>query len=157
MRRWIKRSIAVLPGLAVLVAVAGWLASVIGERKMRRRVQLAVAPLALRSDSAGVERGHYLFLSRGCAECHGSSGAGRGFINDGKGMRVRAPNITSGPGSAVAAYTTDDWVRRVAHGVRPDGRPIQIMPSEEFNRFTDGDLTAVIAYTRQLPPAASQR
>ena len=28
------------------------------------------------------------------------------------------------------------------------------MPSEDYNRFTDDDLAALVAYVRQLPPAA---
>ena len=30
------------------------------------------------------------------------------------------------------------------------------MPSEEYNRFTDADLAAVVAYIRQLPPKAGE-
>ena len=40
------------------------------------------------------------------------------------------------------------------HGVKPDGRPVMIMPSEDYNRLTDADLGALVAYIRQLPPAA---
>jgi len=35
--------------------------------------------------------------------------------------------------------------------VKPDGRPLFIMPSEDYNRFTDNDVAALIAYTRSLP------
>jgi cytochrome c553 len=47
-------------------------------------------------------------------------------------------------------------VRAIRHGVRPDGRPLLVMPSEEYNRFTDADLAAVVAYVRQLPPKAGE-
>jgi mono/diheme cytochrome c family protein len=46
-----------------------------------------------------------------------------------------------------------DWVRTIRHGVKPDGRPLLIMPSEDWNRLTDADVAAIVAYTRQLPPA----
>ena len=36
----------------------------------------------------------------------------------------------------------------------PDGRPVLIMPSEDYNRLTDADLGALVAYIKQLPPAA---
>ncbi|MGH6639454.1 MAG: c-type cytochrome, partial [Polaromonas sp.] len=43
--------------------------------------------------------------------------------------------------------------RTLRHGVKPDGRPLFIMPSEDYNRFTDADLGALVAYVRSLPPA----
>jgi mono/diheme cytochrome c family protein len=68
-------------------------------------------------------------------------------------MRVRAPNLTPGPGSAVAAYKDVDWVRTIRHGVKPNGRPAIIMPSEDYARLTDADMGALVAYVRQLPAA----
>ena len=50
----------------------------------------------LREDVASIERGRYLFASRGCADCHGANGAGHTFINDPNGLLVRGPNLTSG-------------------------------------------------------------
>jgi len=151
---WIKRllvgllGLAGLAGLAAAALVAG---AHFGERKMQRHVEVPVAAVALREDAASVSRGRYLFLSRGCTECHGTNGAGREFINDGKGMRVRAPNITPGAGSAVAGYGADDWTRTIRHGVKPDGHPALIMPSEDYNRLTDDDLASLVAYLRRMP------
>jgi mono/diheme cytochrome c family protein len=52
----------------------------------------------------------------------------------------------------VANYTEVDWVRAIRHGVKPDGRPLLVMPCEDYNRLTDADLAAIVAYSRQLPP-----
>jgi mono/diheme cytochrome c family protein len=52
----------------------------------------------------------------------------------------------------VARYTPEDWVRVLRHGIKPDGRPLFVMPSEDYNRFTDADLGALVAYVRSLPP-----
>ena len=76
---------------------------------------------------------------------HGVDGAGKDVVNDGKGMHVHAPNISPGPGNVVANYSVTDWVRTLRHGVKPDGRPAVVMPSEDYNRFTDADLTALVA------------
>ncbi|MGZ5251802.1 MAG: c-type cytochrome [Caldimonas sp.] len=152
MKTWIKRS---LIGAAALVAVAGvavFGAAALGDRKLERRIDVAVAAVALPGDAAGLERGGYLFRSRGCADCHGADGAGHVVIDDGKGMLVRAPNLTRGAGGVTAGYAPADWVRTIRHGVKPDGRPVIVMPSEEYNRFTDADLGALVAYVRQLPP-----
>lgn len=154
MNKWIRRGAV---SLAVLVAAAGaafiTLAEM-GERKLQRHVEVAVAPVAFRSDAASVERGAYLFRSRGCGDCHGANGGGRVVVEDGA-MLVRSPDIT--PGGVAARYSEVDWVRTIRHGVKPDGTPVMIMPSEEYNRLVDADLAAVVAYVRQLPPAGGAK
>ena len=118
---------------------------------MHRTVVVAAAPVELRSDAPSIERGRYLYASRGCADCHGSNGAGGEVINDGQGLLVRAPNITPAPGSVVSDYGPSDWARSIRHGVNPQGQPLLVMPSEDYNRLTDRDLSSVVAYVRQLP------
>lgn len=152
MKRWIKWSAAGL-GLAVLlVAGAAVVGTQLAERKRMRQVSVPVQPVAYASDAQALERGKYLFQSRGCVDCHGANGGGRDFVNDGKGTRIAGPNIT--PGGVVAGYKPEDWVRTIRHGVKPDGHPALIMPSEDYNRLTDADLGALVAYVRQLAPAA---
>jgi cytochrome c553 len=72
-------------------------------------------------------------------------------------MFVRAPDISPSPQSVVARYGEADWVRTIRHGVKPDGRPVMIMPSEDYNRLVDTDVAAIIAYARQLPPASGAK
>ncbi len=93
-----------------------------------------------------------MYASRGCTDCHGANGAGHTFIDDPNGLLVRGPNLTHGANSAVQGYSSMDWVRIVRHGIKRDGRPALVMPSEDYNRFTDDDLAALVAYIRQLPP-----
>lgn len=150
MTRWIKWSAAGL-GLAVLLVTgAAVLGTQLAERKRTRQVSVPVQPVAYVSDAQALARGKYLFQSRGCVDCHGANGGGRDFVNDGKGTRIAGPNIT--PGGVVAGYKPEDWVRTIRHGVKPDGRPALIMPSEDYNRFTNEDLAALVAYVRSLPP-----
>ena len=140
--------------LLVLVAVglvAAGAAHLLAQRKLNRSIDVNVAPVAFVSDDASLARGKYLFQSRGCGECHGDNGAGKLLIDDPGGLRVWTPNITTGPGSAVTKYAETDWVRTIRHGVKPDKRPIMIMPCEDYNRFTDADVAAIVAYVRRLP------
>ena len=153
MNKWFKRTGLGVLGLAIFGGAALVVAAQLGERKMQRQVDVAAYTLTLPSDAATLERGRYLYASRGCAECHAPSGAGREFINDGKGMRVKSPNISPGAGSVVAAYAAADWERAIRHGVKPNGRPLIIMPSQDYNRLTDDDTASLIAYVHQLPPA----
>jgi cytochrome c553/mono/diheme cytochrome c family protein len=145
--------------LAVLVVVglgAAGTAHLLAQRKLNRSIDVQVAPVAFVNDEASLARGKYLFQSRGCSECHGENGAGKLFIDAPNGMRVWTPNISPGPGSAVAKYSEADWVRTIRHGVKPDKRPILIMPSEDYNRFTDQDVAAIVAYARSLPPVQGE-
>ena len=138
--------------LVVLGLIAAGAAHLLAQRKLNRSIDVQVAPVAFMNDAASLARGKYLFQSRGCSECHGANGAGKLFIDEPNGMRVWTPNISPGPGSVVAKYTEVDWVRTIRHGVKPDKRPILIMPCEDYNRFTDADLAAIVAYARSLPP-----
>lgn len=152
MKRWLAFAL----GAAVVLLAAAAAAVVVGERlgvqRAQRMVQVSVQPVAYRSDEAALQRGRHLFASRGCADCHGADGGGRTLVDDGKGTRLAGHNITRG-NPALAAYTEVDWVRSIRHGVAPSGRPLRLMPSEDYNRLTDDDLAALVAWVRQLPPA----
>lgn len=152
MKRSLKWFLWIVALLVLLLAGAVLIGLQMSERKRMRVIAVQVAPVAYTTDAAALERGRYLFQTRGCAECHGTNGAGREFINDGKGTRIVGANIT--PTGQVVKYTPEDWVRTVRHGVKPDGRPVMVMPSEDYNQFTDTDLAAVVAYVRSLPPIA---
>jgi len=154
MKTWIRRGLYTLATLLAAAAAAVVTGRQLAEHKMNRRIDIAPSALALRSDAAAVARGHYLFASRGCADCHGRNGAGRTFVDDGHGLKLAGPHISPGPGSVVAHYAAADWERTLRHGVKPDGRPLMVMPSEDFNRLSDDDIAALVAYVRSLPPAA---
>ena len=156
MGKWMKRG-AVALAMLVLLAAAGVYAGLhMADRRMARQVAVAVQPVALRSDATAVERGRYLFASRGCVDCHGANGGGKVFVDNGSDLRIKGPNITAGPGGVVAAYQPVDWVRTIRHGVTPGGRALMVMPSEDYNRFTDADLSALVSYVRSLPPVAGE-
>ena len=151
MKTWIKRTLIGTVALVGVAAVAVFGMATLGDRKLERKVEVDVAAVPLVGDPASVERGGYLYRSRGCGDCHGLDGAGKVVVEDGA-MLIRAPNLTGGPGGVTGAYKPVDWVRSIRHGIRPNGRPLLVMPSEEYNRLTDADLAAVVAYIRQLPP-----
>lgn len=153
MSKWVKRTSIALVTLAVIGAITVMVGKSVGESKLVRKIAVPVTPVAVRTDPAQIEQGRYLFSTRGCADCHGANGAGKVVIKDGP-MLVVSPNITTGANSVTTAYKVEDWVRTVRHGVKPNGTPIMIMPSEDYNRLTDDDMAAVIAYVKQLAPTA---
>jgi mono/diheme cytochrome c family protein len=153
---WVRNGLIALGAVVVLAAGAVFVGYELAARKQARVIDVPVLPVALKNDAASIERGRYLYASRGCADCHGADGAGRTFVDDGKGFVVAGPNITAGPGGVVAAYKAVDWVRTIRHGVKPDGRPAMVMPSQDYNRLTDADVEALVAYVRQLPPVSGR-
>jgi len=153
MGKWIKRGAVALGVLLVLAAAAAAVGVQLAQRKMARQLAVNVQPVALPAEPAALDRGKYLFATRGCTDCHGANGAGRVFVDNGKDLRIKGPNITTGAGGVVAAYQPADWVRTIRHGVSPAGRALMIMPSEDYNRLTDADLGALVAYVKTLTPA----
>jgi mono/diheme cytochrome c family protein len=156
MSKWVKRTSILLATLALLGIVTTVVGKSLGERKMARNIVLSVPALEVTADAAHIERGRYLFNTRGCADCHGANGAGKTVLKDG-GMFVVSPNITGGANSVINGYKTVDWVRTLRHGVKPNGNPVMIMPSEDYNRLTDDDTAALIAFVQQLPAVPGQR
>ncbi|MCS0588720.1 cytochrome c [Massilia norwichensis] len=156
MNKWVKRTSTALVTLALLGVAATVVGKAMGERKMARNVVLQVRPLDVVPDPARIEHGRYLYNTRGCAECHGADGAGKTVVRDG-GMLVVAPNITAGANGTTAAYQVVDWVRTVRHGVKPNGNPVMMMPSEDYSRFTDEDMAALVAYLQQMRPVPGNK
>jgi mono/diheme cytochrome c family protein len=152
--RFLRYASFVVGALVVLVGLLVLAAELLSARKLNRVVSVEPAPVAYVDDEKSRVRGKYLFDSRGCMECHGANGQGKVFIDDPNGMYVRTPNITGG--GVTKGYSERDWVRAIRHGVKPDGKPLLIMPSEDYNRLTDVDLAALVAYTRSLPAAAGE-
>lgn len=156
MKRALKWTLYILLGSVALAVIARAVLPMLADRKMARVVKVDVKAVALPTDTAALAQGKYLFDSRGCAECHGAEGKGKLLINDPNGLRVTTPAINPS-GAAVAKYSVEDWVRVIRHGVKPDGRPVIIMPSEDYNRLSDPDTGALIAYAKSLQPAGGER
>ena len=155
MNKWIRRCVLAVIAVAAIVGVAVAVGLQKGDARAARKVQVAVAAVPFTDDTNAVVRGQYLFASRGCTECHGADGAGATMADDGKGTLLAGPNITRG-NPTLAAYKEVDWVRSIRHGVAPTGRVLRLMPSQDYNRLTDIDLAAIVAYARQLAPQSGR-
>jgi mono/diheme cytochrome c family protein len=109
-----------------------------------------------------IKLGFYLFTIGHCAECHTP------FVKDlpdysnlGKGGReFKGPwgvsvsrNITSHKTAGIGAWSDAEIKAAIIKGVRSDGTPLK--PPMGFGLYatmTDADLSALVAYTRTLPP-----
>src|SRR4051812_46269554 len=105
--RWFAITIAALLGLAALAAVVVYGVS---EAQLRKIYQIDVAPPAIPSDAARIERGRLLVRAVSmCAVCHSASPevqtlAGTLFL-DFPPARRGAPNLPRGGGGVGGSYT----------------------------------------------------
>ncbi len=153
LHRWGRRLALAVMAVIGLVAIAVAVGLYRAERLRTRTVDLPSRPVAS-IDSPSPERlarGRHLYLSRGCADCHGADGGGRVFIDEPGGLKVHGPQIAPGRHTVTASYRPEDWEHTIRHGVAPTGRPLMVMPSEDYAGLTDDDLAALVAHLKQLP------
>lgn len=143
-------------GLGLISLVVLLLAVVYGasEVRLRRTYDVAAAPgLHVTNDPAQIARGKHLANAVAkCTDCHTADLGGKKFIDGGPLGTIYASNLTRGRGGALARYTDAQLDAAIRHGIRPDGRGIMIMPSDEYQGLSDQDVSAIIAYLRSLPP-----
>src|SRR5512140_2834788 len=96
--------------------------------KIGHRYTVAAEAVAVPTDSASLAEGDRLSNVYGCRGCHGDNLGGKILVNNGAFGRFVSPNLTAGTGGVGAGFNDADWVRAVRHGVKPDGRPVLIMP-----------------------------
>lgn len=139
-----------LIGLGLLAAAVVWFVS---NARLRKTHRVSVRPVPALGAEA-VARGKHLAVSRGCTDCHGADLGGATVFDDGPMGRVDGPNLTRGAGGLPADYADLDYVRAIRHGVARDGRGLFLMPSAEYQNFSDADMAALIAYLKSVPPVA---
>jgi mono/diheme cytochrome c family protein len=149
----IVRGAAAVSAVALIAVVAVYAGS---EAKLRRHRELPRhAPFVglATADSAVIERGRHLAgpIAK-CVDCHGDALSGRVFIDDPAFGRYAGPNLTRGAGGLGAGLTDADYELAIRHGMDRNGHNLLFMPSREFNRFSDEDLAALIAYVKQVSP-----
>jgi mono/diheme cytochrome c family protein len=109
-------------------------------------------------------RGAYVVDASGCLVCHTAMGPGGPDVaNAGAGGLEmpgtigtwRSPNITPDKATGIGNWTDDQIARAIREGTRPDGTQLySIMPYALYNRMTDRDIAAVVAFVRTLKPVA---
>ena len=153
----LRSRVAFLAFAVVLLALAGILA--LETRSPRNRTYRPPDDaVAVPTDAASLARGKHLVEAVAvCTICHGENLGGKLAFEDAFLGRGYTANLTSGRGGVGRTYSDADWVRSIRYGVRPDGRGIIFMPSDYFNRISDADLGAMIAYLRSLPPVDNEQ
>lgn len=108
--------------------------------------------------------GRYLADIAHCMECHtpfvkgqlvrakwGAGGRELPAIPEGV---IVSPNITPANPDGIAHWTDAQVKAAIQHGVRPDGRRlVPLMAFDWYRTVDDRDMTALVAYLRQLRPS----
>ena len=143
--RWMGIALGGLAGLAILAYAVVYILS---ERILRRTYEVPAVAISIPTDPAAVVEGKRLATIHGCfGGCHGRQVEGVVMFDEPMIARVVAPNLTA----AVRKYSDSELVGIIRHGVRPGGRSMVVMPSEEFVLLTDEDLGRIIAFLKSMP------
>ena len=145
--RWIGRGLAAI--VLLLVIAAGSVYALTARRMGRTFDVPSEHELAIATDSSAVERGKYLVTTRGCTDCHAGNLGGQVLVENPAIGRIVTANLT--PGRKGGAFDARSFELAVRHGIRPDGSALLVMPSQEFQGFTDDDVAAMAAYVNSVP------
>jgi mono/diheme cytochrome c family protein len=151
MRRVLKWIGIILSGLVGLIIVALVGVFIISNTQINKTYDVQPAAVAIPTDPAAIAEGKRLYTTRGCVDCHGADSSGKIVADDPLLGRLVASNLTVGQGGVGSTYSDIDWVRAIRHGLGPDGQPLLLMPSDEFNALDDTDLGTLIAYLKSVP------
>jgi cytochrome c553 len=149
--KWFGIILGSLLGLVILFVLYFYLSI---NSRLNKTYSVQVAEITISSDSASVERGRHRAML--CQGCHGENFSGVAVIDDKALGVIKSTNLTSGEGGIGKTYTDKDWVRSIVHGVRPNGKPILMMPADNFQNFSLADLQGLIAYMKTIPPVANK-
>jgi mono/diheme cytochrome c family protein len=117
----------------------------------------SVAPAGAQAPNAAeLARGKYIFGATGGCGCHTQpkqpvNSGGRKY--DGPFGTVYSSNITPDAKTGIGSWTDAEIITAIRLGRRPNGeRLLPVHPYPVFNGMAEGDLKAVTAYLRSLPP-----
>jgi len=112
---------------------------------------------AANPSGAELARGKYVFGATGGCACHTEkesrqiNAGGRRF--DGAFGTVYSSNITPDRDTGIGSWSDEQIITAIRLGRRPNGeRLLPVHPYPTFNGMTEGDLRALVAYLKTLPP-----
>jgi mono/diheme cytochrome c family protein len=157
MKRILRWTARIGGGLLALVLLAFTAVYGMTEARIRRHFDVPAAAPRVSVDPAQIAEGRRIAVTRGCTDCHGPDMSGSTVIDQFPLGRITGSNLTRGRGGVGGRYSDADFVRAIRHGVNPDGKPLLIMPSNEFNGMSNAEVAALIAYLRSIPAVDKER
>jgi mono/diheme cytochrome c family protein len=150
--KWVGIVAGVILGLAL---VALGLAYYNVEARLNKDYDISVESIPIPASVSKNEGEWPLALLGFCYDCHGENLAGQVMSDDSIGL-LASSNLTAGESGVGSWYTDADWVRALRHGVRPNGKPLLVMPAHVFSKLNADDLGEIIAYVKSVPPVDNE-
>lgn len=151
--KWVGIMLGGLIGLIVLV-IGGVYA--VTELRLDQTYNVQAETVTIPTDEDSLALGRHIAETRGCNDCHAENLAGAAFFEDAAMGFLYASNLTAGKGGIPNSYSDADWVLAIRHGIGQDHTSLLFMPSAEYYFLNDGDLGALIAYLKTIPPVDNE-
>jgi mono/diheme cytochrome c family protein len=146
--RFTGYALAALLGLVLVAAIGLYFAS---ERVLRAPAQATASHLATPTAAQRADAPRQLRVL-GCLNCHGAQLRGRLFFDEPGVAKLHAPNLTR-----IAAIASDaELERAIRQGIGHTGKPLFVMPSQEYQFLTDGEVAALIEAIRRFPAGGEE-
>ena len=148
----ILKLFAILLGalLALILASVAAIYAVSGSR-MNRIYDVPAAAIAIPDGAEAIAYGEHVAAIRACNGCHGPDLGGAPLIEEPMLGTIYTANLTAGDGGVLDHYSDAQLARAIRQGIGHDGKPLLVMPAQEFRVLSDEDLGALIAYLRAQP------
>lgn len=150
----------VLFGLLSLIALAALVLAGIGSYKLSvpKYSYGPVSDVKVAGTPEQIEQGRR--VANLCADCHSSKGGGNELLDGGQNFLAGGPplgevhpsNLT--PGGELKDWSDGEIIRAIREGIHKSGRTLVIMPAMAFNKMSDDDVHAIVAYLRSQPAVA---
>lgn len=148
--RWLAR---IGLGIGLLLVAGGICVFAASQAMLGRRYDFQVRAPTVPAGAEELTRGEHLVRAvYDCAGCHGMDHGGMRIMDSAPIGRIYGGNLTTGRGSVVSGYSSEDWARAIRHGVGRDRHGLLLMSADAYSAISDRDLGATIAYLRSLPP-----
>jgi cytochrome c553 len=143
----------ILMGLLTLVFALVTMVGAMGTFKLYAPASNPVANIKVAGTPEQIARGAK--FAGLCAGCHSTAakppldGSKDDFLSGPDAPPVGslyAPNLT--PAGEIKDWSDGEIIRAIREGVHKSGRPLVIMPSEEFRNLSDADVQSIVAYLR---------
>ena len=152
MKKVLKWIGIVLGSLIGLILLAGIVLYFVGNARLNKTYDFPPSNITLPTDAASIEVGKHRAEIL-CEGCHGKDlGGVNGWFDAPPIGNIDSANLTSGEGGVGGAFSTEDYVRAIRHGIDREGKPIFMVAAVSTAHLSDEDLGAIIAYIKTVPP-----
>lgn len=145
----------VLAGLLTLIFAAVFILAIIGTSKLNANYNASNPPSAIKVAATPEQLAFGQKYAKFCAGCHSPDqtlplrGNNFGAEFPAPIGTLYAPNLTSA--GEIKDWSDGEIIRAIREGIHKSGRPLIIMPAEEFKALSDEDVQGVVAYLRSQP------